>query len=84
MLILKYFASLREQLARDEEHIALPAQVTTLAELIEHLGTERDECWLRALTATPVVTAVNQEVCGPEQRICDGDEIAFFPPVTGG
>jgi len=83
MLTLKYFASLREQLDLDEERIDCPTGIGTLAELIAYLS-RRGQAWHRLLTTTPVLAAVNQEICGLQQTIEDGDEIAFFPPVTGG
>ena len=44
---------------------------------------ERDENWSLALD-TSVLTACNHQLCEKDMVLCDGDEVAFFPPVTGG
>lgn len=80
---LVYFARVREQLGCDEEDLALPADIGTLAELIGWLA-QRGEPWCTVLTAPDLICALNQEVAGPEAALCDNDEVAFFPPVTGG
>ncbi len=80
---LVYFARVREQLGCDEEELALPAGVTTLAELLDWLA-RRGEPWQRVLTAPDLICALNQEVAGPDAALSDNDEVAFFPPVTGG
>lgn len=76
-----YFAGLKEALGRSGEAIDLPAGVATV-------GALRD--WLVAQGRTPLATAknlrcaVNQEMAGLDAPVAEGDEIAFFPPVTGG
>lgn len=76
-----YFASLREALGRSGESLELPAGVSTV-------GALRD--WLVAqgrggLASTKNLrSAVNQDMAGPDTALAEGDEIAFFPPVTGG
>ncbi|MDA0426022.1 molybdopterin converting factor subunit 1 [Stutzerimonas frequens] len=80
---LVYFARIREQLGRDEEELALPSGVGTLAELIDWLA-RRGEPWSRVLRAPDLICARNQEVVSPEATLSDNDEVAFFPPVTGG
>lgn len=71
---VKFFASLREHLNRDEAELA---GATTVAEAW-HLATDGAEM------PANVLAAVNQEYAGADQAVNDGDEIAFFPPVTGG
>ncbi len=80
---LVYFARIREQLGCDEEELALPLGVATLAELIDWLA-QRGETWRNVLTAPDLICALNQEVAGREAALSDNDEVAFFPPVTGG
>ncbi len=83
MIRLLYFASLRERLDSAGESLELP-QPATVEGLIEHLA-GRGGIWQEALQGTtPVLVAVNQEMARPEQRIAEGDEVALFPPVTGG
>ena len=84
MLKLVYFASLRERLGLDSESLEQPEGVTTVADLIDYLVAERGEIWQQVLQDAQVLAAVNQEMCDFDQEITSGDEVAFFPPVTGG
>jgi molybdopterin synthase sulfur carrier subunit len=79
-----FFAALREQLGTSAEEIELPAGVTTVAALRSHLS-QRGGTWQRTFADKRLVrTAVNQDMVQPSARIKAGDEVAFFPPVTGG
>jgi sulfur-carrier protein len=79
-----FFAGLREQLGTSAEEIELPSGVATVAALRAHL-LQRGETWKAALGESKLVrTAVNQDMAQPAARIKAGDEVAFFPPVTGG
>jgi molybdopterin synthase sulfur carrier subunit len=79
-----FFAALREQLGTSGEEIELPAGVTSVAGLRAHLML-RGEAWQAVLADKKLVRiAVNQEMVSPVNPIKPGDEIAFFPPVTGG
>ncbi|HZM33324.1 MAG TPA: molybdopterin converting factor subunit 1 [Burkholderiales bacterium] len=79
-----FFAGLREQLGTSAEEIELPTGVTTVAALRSHL-LQRGEAWKSALGESKLVrSAVNQDMVAPTARIKAGDEVAFFPPVTGG
>ena len=79
-----YFASIREKLGKDSEEIDLPAGVSTIAGLRSHLRS-RGGAWAEALADTRLLrTAVNQDMSQPTAAIKAGDEVAFFPPVTGG
>jgi sulfur-carrier protein len=80
---LLYFASLREQLGTAQEELELPAGVETLAALRATLEA-RGGKWASALAGKRVRMAVNQAMADGEMRVSDGDEIALFPPVTGG
>lgn len=83
MITIRYFARLREELGTGEETIALPADVTTVAGIRDWLS-DRGSPWKETLSAPAVLVAVNHEACGPAAPVADGDEVAFFPPVTGG
>lgn len=83
MLKLVFFASLRERLGSEGETLELPEQVSTVGELAAFLA-QRGDNWQQVLLASNVLAAVNQEMCDFSQEINDGDEVAFFPPVTGG
>jgi molybdopterin synthase sulfur carrier subunit len=79
-----YFARLREVFGRDREQVELPGHVQTVAGLTEWLRS-RGEPWQRELAAgKPVRIAVNQEMAVAATPVRDGDEVALFPPVTGG
>jgi molybdopterin synthase sulfur carrier subunit len=79
-----YFASLREQVGLPEEPLELPADVADVAGLRARLRA-RGGVWADALAESrPVLCAVNQVMARPDQPVADGDEVAFFPPVTGG
>ena len=80
---LLYFAGLREALGLSSEDIALPKAVGDVAALRAHLAA-RGEPWQLLLRSQSLRTAVNQRMVGGETRVQEGDEIAFFPPVTGG
>lgn len=77
-----YFASLRERLKQSEEMVPFNMG-TSVAELLQTLKARGPE-WENALSGTRVKVAVNQEVANLQTPIGDGDEVAFFPPVTGG
>jgi molybdopterin synthase sulfur carrier subunit len=84
MIKVIYFASIREALNLADEMIVLPDGVSTTGQLSSWLQQERGEQWQSVLSNSNVLIAVNQEMVNSTQAICDGDEIAFFPPVTGG
>ena len=79
-----FFAGLREQLGTAGEEIELPGGVTTVAGLRSYLS-QRGNSWKGALAEGKLVrAAVNQDMVQPTSAIKAGDEVAFFPPVTGG
>ena len=79
-----FFAALREQLGTAGEEIELPSGVGTVAALRAHLR-GRGGAWQAALADGKLVrVAVNQDMVPPDAPIHTGDEVAFFPPVTGG
>jgi molybdopterin synthase sulfur carrier subunit len=81
---LLFFASLREQLGTSGEEVDLPCEVATVAALREHL-LRRGGAYSKAFGGKALVrVAVNQDMVQPSARLEAGDEVAFFPPVTGG
>jgi molybdopterin synthase sulfur carrier subunit len=84
MVTILYFARLREALGTGSEELALPGGVKNLAGLRATL-ISRGGAWAAELADTrPVRAAVNQDMAAGDTPVKDGDEIAFFPPVTGG
>ena len=81
---LFYFAWVRQRLGRSEERIALPPDVTTVRELAGWLRT-RDGAYAAVFSEEKKLrVAVNQDHAGWDATVTDNDEVAFFPPVTGG
>jgi molybdopterin synthase sulfur carrier subunit len=84
VVTLLYFAGLRETLGCSRESVALPAGTPTVSMLIDELR-NRDPKWSDALGRDKRFrVAVNQHMADLSTPIKPGDEIAFFPPVTGG
>lgn len=79
---LLYFASLAEALGQQQETLALPGAVVTAGKLRTHLSSRGGQ-WA-ALARDDIRVAVNHHICKADHAIAAGDEIAFFPPVTGG
>jgi molybdopterin synthase sulfur carrier subunit len=82
MAKILYFARLGEQLNTASEELSLD-EMSTVRQLVEHLH-QRGEPWSSEFESGKVLVAINQEMSGFDGAICDNDEIAFFPPVTGG
>ena len=81
---LLFFAGLREALGTGKEVLDLPAGVVSVAALRWHLA-GRGGVWAEHFATTRNLrAAVNQDMAGPDASFQAGDEIAFFPPVTGG
>jgi len=79
-----FFASLRDRLGRREESVALPDEVRRVDELKRWMA-DRDGAFAALLgEGRAIRVAVNQEFAQDEDPVAPGDEIAFFPPVTGG
>jgi sulfur-carrier protein len=83
-LKILYFAWLRAKTGTASEEVSPPPEVTTVGALMEWLAASRPG-FAEALAAPGVVrAAVNQDYAQPEDPVRPGDEVAFFPPVTGG
>ena len=81
---LLYFAWVRQKIGRSDEQLAVPPEVTTVSSLIEFL--RRRGPGYEAAFENPALLrcAVNQEHAKFDARVGPDDEVAFFPPVTGG
>lgn len=83
-LRLLYFARLRELFGTGAESVETPNGVLSLADLLDWLR-GRGGVWAEQLAPGRAYRmAVNQDMAGPETLLRDNDEVAIFPPVTGG
>lgn len=81
-LTVRFFARLREELGTDQ--MELPAgSAQTTGDLLAQLS-GRGGPWAQLTGGQPVMIAVNQAMAKPSTPVGPGDEVAFFPPVTGG
>lgn len=75
-ITVKFFASLREQLGRGDDRVDTTSPITA------------EQVWTQVTDGKPIppntLIAVNMEYVKSDHPITDGDEVAFFPPVTGG
>ena len=79
MITVKYFAYLRERIGRDEDAVEAEG-IATVGELRRVLADGGDA----AEKISGALCAVNYEYADDDAPVADGDEVAFFPPVTGG
>ncbi len=84
MIEISYFASVREKLQIDSEQMELPTEIADISALIAFLVEQRDPLWGEVLNDSKMMVAVNKVVVDRKSVIHKGDEIAFFPPMTGG
>lgn len=84
MVTVLYFARLREAVGTACEEIQLPAEVADVRALMAWLAA-RGGAWQEEFAGCrPLRAAINQTLVSNAAPLRDGDEIAFFPPVTGG
>lgn len=83
MIKVLYFARFREKLGREGESLALPTPATVQG-LLDQL-VARGDAWAEQLgPGRNVLVAVNQAIAARDAALAEGDEVAVFPPVTGG
>lgn len=81
---LVYFAWVRERVGRPEETVEPPAEVRTLADLVDWLRGRGEEYAYAFENPRVVRAAIDRVHAKPEAPIAGASEIAFFPPMTGG
>lgn len=81
---LRYFAWVRERVGLAEEDVEVPANISTVSELVSWLSS-RGEQYAHAFDNPRIVrAAIDRTHVKPETAIKGAREIAFFPPMTGG
>ena len=83
-LTILYFAWLRERVGVSEEKVQPPTEVRTVGDLVAWLRPRTPGHEAAFANAKVIRCAVNQEFADPSAPVRAGDEVAFFPPVTGG
>lgn len=79
-----YFAWLRQKIGVGEETLSPPPQVATVGALIDWLAARSPAHADAFAHRAAIRCAVNQDFATPETPVGPDDEVAFFPPVTGG
>ena len=79
-----YFAWLQSSIGLTGEELSPPASVTTVGALLDWLKRRSDGHAAAFANPSRLRAAVNQDFADLDHPVCDGDEVAFFPPVTGG
>ncbi len=83
MIEVVFFASLCEELGSDS--VSMDASgITDVGEVIGKLAQEKGARWSELLMRENILVAVNQQMVDQKAAVVDKDEVAFFPPVTGG
>tara|TARA_Y200000002_G_scaffold64292_1_gene49309 strand:- start:4730 stop:4984 length:255 start_codon:yes stop_codon:yes gene_type:complete len=82
-ITVKFFSLIREAVDTEELTLEMSDRLSTVEALKNELSL-RGEIWKEALSHPNLIQAINQRVVFQEEGIKDGDEVAFFPPMTGG
>jgi len=82
-ITVRYFALLRERMGLDSEVLSWDDAEPTVERLRRHLA-DRVPALAVFLRSGPILVAVNRQYAAADTLLSDGDEVALFPPVTGG
>lgn len=82
MIKVFFFASIREELGTSE--LIMEWNEGSVTDLIRQLGNQQGNQYKDVLACENLLTSVNQDMVSGDHPVRDGDEIGFFPPVTGG
>ena len=83
-MIVKYFSWIKEHIGKSEEQIDLPSYITNVNQLINYLNEIDKKYYIIFEKKELIKIAVNKTYSSFDASINNSDEIAFFPPVTGG
>ncbi len=84
MIKVLFFAKLREQLKTGQLDIEYNESIQSVNDLLEVIFTNEGELFKEKLSSPQIIAAVNHEVSDRDSTVKDGDEVAFYPPVSGG
>lgn len=82
MIKVNFFAALREQLNCSE--LSLSAENVSTIEQVKQAIINQNPQWKVTLENASLLSAVNLDMVNSDHKVKSGDEVAFFPPVTGG
>jgi molybdopterin synthase sulfur carrier subunit len=82
-ITVKFFSLIREAVDTEQLTLEMSDRLSTVEALKDELSL-RGEIWKEALSHPNLIQAINQRVVFQDEGIKDGDEVAFFPPMTGG
>ena len=83
-MMIKYFSWIKEHIGKSEEQIILPSHITNINQLINYLNEMDEKYNILHEKKELIKIAVNKTYSSFDTNISNSDEIAFFPPVTGG
>ena len=83
-MVIKYFSWIKEHIGKSEEQIDLPSHITNVNQLINYLNEIDKKYYIIFEKKELIKIAVNKTYSSFDDKISNSDEIAFFPPVTGG
>ena len=83
-MVVKYFSWIKEHIGKSEEQIDLPNNITNVNQLINYLNEIDKKYYIIFEKKELIKIAVNKTYSSFDTNISNSDEIAFFPPVTGG
>ena len=83
-MLIKYFSWIKDHIGKSEEQIILPSNINNINQLINYLNEIDEKYKLLYEKKELIKIAVNKTYSSFDTNISNSDEIAFFPPVTGG
>tara|TARA_Y100001978_G_C23366585_1_gene278968 strand:- start:71 stop:322 length:252 start_codon:yes stop_codon:yes gene_type:complete len=83
-MVIKYFSWIKEHIGKSEEQITIPSDITNVDQLINYLNEKDTKYNLLFEKKELIKIAVNKTYSSFDTKVSNIDEIAFFPPVTGG
>ena len=83
-MVIKYFSWIKEHIGKSEEQITIPSDITNVDQLINYLNEKDTKYNLLFEKKELIKIAVNKTYSSFDTKVSNNDEVAFFPPVTGG